>query len=140
MDLLESVQKTATKMIHTMEHFSYEDRLRELGLCSMGKGRFQGDLRAAFLCRKGGCKKEGDRLFSRVCCGRTRGNCFKLKEERFRADKMMKLFTIRVVRHWHRLSREVVDAPSLQTLQVRLDGALSTDGAVGVPAHCRELD
>jgi len=32
---------------------------------------------------------------------------------------------IRVMRHWSRLLREVVDAPSLETLKVRLDGALS---------------
>jgi len=31
----------------------------------------------------------------------------------------------RVVRHWHRLSREVGDAPSLGTFQARLDRALS---------------
>jgi len=30
---------------------------------------------------KGGCKKEGDRLFSRFCCDRTSGNGFKLKGE-----------------------------------------------------------
>jgi len=33
---------------------------------------------------------------------------------------------IRVVRQWHRLPREAVDAPSLEPLKVRLDGALST--------------
>ena len=45
---------------------------------------------------------------------------------------------LRAVRQWHRLPREVV-VPSLQTAKVRLDGALSTDGAVGVPVQCREL-
>ena len=34
-------------------------------------------------------------------------------------------FIIRVVKLWHRLPREVVDAPSLETLKVRLDRALS---------------
>ena len=36
-----------------------------------------------------------------------------------------KLFTIRMVRHWNRLTREVVDAPSLETFKVRLVRALS---------------
>ena len=41
-------------------------------------------------------------------------------------DIRKKVFTIKVVRHWHRLPTEVVDAPSLETLKVRLEGALST--------------
>jgi len=38
---------------------------------------------------------------------------------------MKKFFTMRMVKHWHRLPREVGDAPSLGTFKVRLDGALS---------------
>ena len=57
---------------------------------------------------------------------RTSGNGFKLKEGRFRLDIWKKVFILRVVRRWHRLPREVVDAPSLEMLKVRLDGALST--------------
>ena len=51
---------------------------------------------------------------------------FKLKEGRFRLNIWNKCFTNTVVRHWHRLPREVVDGPSLDTFKVTLDGALST--------------
>ena len=67
-----------------------------------------------------------NRLFSRVYWDKTRGNGFKLKEEKFRLDVRKKFFKIQAVKHWHRLPREVVDAPFLETFQVRLDRALST--------------
>jgi len=85
-DLLEEVQRRATKIIRGMEHLSYEERLRELGLYSLEKRRLQGDLMAAFQYLKWPSKNEGDRHFCRACCERTRGNGFKLKGGRFRLD------------------------------------------------------
>ncbi|KFR09117.1 hypothetical protein N306_11643, partial [Opisthocomus hoazin] len=52
-------------------------------------------------------------------------NGCKLKDGRFRLDIRKKFITMRVVRHWNRLLREAVDAPSLEVFKARLDGALS---------------
>jgi len=115
----------ATKMIRGLEYLSYKHRLRELVLFSLEKRRLWGDLRAV---PEGADRKDGEGLFTRVCSDRTRGNGCKLKESRFRLDIRKKFFTMRLVKHWHRLPREAVAAPSLAVLKARLDGALSNLG------------
>ena len=93
-------------------------------LFSLEKTKLRRHLLAAFQYLKGAYRKDGENLFSRACCSRTRSSGFKLREGRFRLDPSKKFFTARMVKHWHRLPREIVETPSLETFKAMLDVAL----------------
>ncbi|KAK4807445.1 hypothetical protein QYF61_001996 [Mycteria americana] len=87
----------STELGKGLEHKADGERLRDLGLFSLEKRRLRGDLLALYNDLKGGCR-----------------------EGRFRLDIGEFYFTERIVQHWKRLPRAVVESPSLEVFKGRL--------------------
>ncbi|KAJ7395471.1 hypothetical protein BTVI_154686 [Pitangus sulphuratus] len=80
-DPSEWLQRSAAKVITGLEHLSYKDKLRELGLFSLEERNLWGHLIAAFQYLKGANMKAAEGVFTRACSDTTRGNGFRLKED-----------------------------------------------------------
>ena len=64
------------------------------------------------------------RLFSVVRSSRTKSNGLKLERKMFHTNMYMNFFMVRLMGHWNRLFREVVESPPLEIFRTHLDAYL----------------
>ena len=119
-DMLERVQRRATKMIPSLRNKPYFERLRALNLPTLETRRLRGDLIETFKIIKGFDNVHVSNFFA-FDGGITRNNGFKLKGKRFHTNIAGHYFTNRVIAFWNGLPNKVVSATSINSFKNRLD-------------------
>lgn len=127
---LENVQRRATKMIPSLRHKSYHERLKRLNLFSLKKRRLRGQLIECFKILKGFNRLDRDELFTLDTDDRTRSNGMKLKVKKANLDVTQNFFTYSVIPEWNKLPRRVVECRTINTFKRKLDAHLKEAGVV----------
>jgi ribonucleases P/MRP protein subunit RPP40 len=120
-ELLERVQRRATKMIQGLGGHSYEDKLKLLDFPSLVYKRYRGDAIEVYKYLRGTYNVDSTSLLPRMTQTRTRGHGYKLLKRQCRSQMRSNFFNMRVVNLWNSLPEDVVSAPSLNTFKGRLD-------------------
>jgi hypothetical protein len=118
---LERVQKQATRIVRSIRHLPYEQRLARLDMFSLKRRRLRGDLIETFKIVKQIAKVNPDYFFQRSHTTQLRGHNFKLFKPRCRTRGRQFSFSVRVITPWNSLPEHVVNSNSVHEFKTRLD-------------------
>ena len=119
--LVERVQRRATRLVSSIRHLPYEERLRRLRLPSLYYRRKRGDMIFMYQLFNGGVDVNPEDFFSLVKGGTTRGHPFKVQKPRAECRVRRSAFSVRVVNSWNALPAHVVCSSSLTSFKKHLD-------------------
>ncbi len=120
-NLLERIQRLATRLVTGMRHLPYEERLQRLSLHSLQRRRLRDDLITAFKIFKGLLDIDPNLFFPPPARRGIRGHPFKVLQGASRLRKRGSAFSVRVVKYWNKLPASVVTAPSVNVFKKRLE-------------------
>ena len=129
-DILERVQRRATKMIQKLRNISYEMRLKECGLTTLETRRLRGDQIEVFKILNGYENIDRNIFFSVKEERRTRGHGVTLAKKQCRLDIRKFSFSQRTVNEWNRLSADCVSASSVNMFKNKIDMYLRRAGYI----------
>ena len=126
---LEKVQRRATKLVPSLSHLPYEERLQRLGLTTLEQRRTRGDMIETFKILKGidRIKTESPFLVLDDRQQGTRGHCMKLVKPRHRTQKRNEFFPSRVVDKWNNLPETVIQSENINQFKRRFDKYMLTN-------------
>lgn len=127
-ELLERVQRRATKMIPSLRTKPYEERLERLNLFTLEKRRLRGDMIQVFKYLNKLSNVDHSKLFTLQTNLRTRNNGKTIQAKRCNTDIGRSYFSNRVVRHWNSLPAEVVSAETINSFKKRIDRHFAASG------------
>ena len=122
---LERVQRRATKLIPSIAHLTYQERLIQLNMTTLEKRRERGDMIEVFKILKGldRVNPQGNFLMQEMSSHkqRTRGHSLKLVKPRHRTWKRNQFFSSRVVNAWNKLSAKTVSSRTVNMFKHNYD-------------------
>jgi hypothetical protein len=120
-DILENVQRLATRMISGFARFDYTERLRRLNLFSLERRRERGDLILTYNIFKSNIDIQPSIFFEMSNFAATRGHDLKLFKPRARTRRRAMCYSQRIVTNWNKLLPEIIAAPSVSTFKRLID-------------------
>ena len=119
--LVERVQRRATRMVQSLRHLPYEERLRLLQLPSLYYRHRRGDMIHAYQMFRGGVDADPSHFFLLPTETITRGHPYKISKPSAVCRVRRSAFATRIVDDWNGLPAEVVCSPNVNTFKARLD-------------------
>ena len=126
-ELLEGVQRRATKLVKQCRNLEYRDTLKYLGLTTLVTRRVRGDMIQTFKIIKG-FDDLNPQIFFQIGQSNTRGHQYKIFKGRFISEVGRNVFSNRVVNNWNGLPDSVVESDSVNQFKNRIDKYFSDSG------------
>ena len=118
--LVERVQRRATKLISDLSQLDYQERLKQLNLPSLQHRRRRGDMIFTYKIIRGKVNLDVKDFFV-LSQNNTRGHPYKIRKQKATKRSTINCFSVRVINDWNSLPAEVVAAQTTNEFKNRLD-------------------